>query len=44
MANEYIVTASPTLRVRTGPGTTFEITGALKFNEKNIRNEFTLTP
>lgn len=34
MANEYIVTASPTLRVRKGPGTTFEIIGSLKFNEK----------
>ncbi len=34
MANEYIVTASPTLRVRTGPGTTFDIIGSLNFNEK----------
>src|SRR5690349_19163831 len=31
---QYIVTASPTLRVRKGPGTTFEIIGALNFNER----------
>jgi GH25 family lysozyme M1 (1,4-beta-N-acetylmuramidase) len=34
MANEYIVTASPTLRVRTGPGTTFDIIGSLNYNER----------
>lgn len=34
MANQYIVTASPTLRVRKGAGTTFEIVGSLNYNEK----------
>src|SRR5690349_7631969 len=32
--NQYIVTASPSLRVRKGPGTTFDIIGSLNFNEK----------
>ena len=31
---QYIVTASPTLRVRKGPGTTFDIIGSLNFNER----------
>src|SRR5689334_6683785 len=31
---QYIVTASPTLRVRKGPGTTFDIIGTLNYNEK----------